>query len=138
MRTIATTIVLSVAALPLVGQAHHSVALNFSQDVITLNGTITELRWINPHASFVLAVENDDGSTEEWVVEMLALIALQRQGFDFDALQEGMEIQLTGRVGYRDHTLRFGEAITPNGTRVLERSPLSQRFRRTDADNDAD
>jgi hypothetical protein len=138
MRTLAVTAVFAVALLPLVGRAHHSVALNFSQDVITLNGTITELRWINPHASFVLAVENDDGGTDEWVVEMLAVIALQRQGFDFDALQEGMQIQMTGRVGYREHTLRFGEAITPDGTSVRERSPLSQRFRNTDADEDAD
>ena len=128
----------AIAALPLSTQAHHSVALNFSQDVVTLNATVTDIRWINPHASFVLAVETEDGGTDEWLVEMLALIALQRQGFDFEALQEGMEIQMTGRVGYRDFTLRFGEAITPDGTVVRERSPLSQRFRQSDAESDAD
>ena len=131
-------IVAALIALPLTAIAHHSVALNFSQDVITLNGTIENVRWINPHASFVLSVENDDGGTDEWLVEMLALIALQRQGFDFDALQEGMEIQMTGRVGYRDFTLRFGEALTPDGTVVRERSPLSQRFRQGAADSESE
>ena len=130
--------VLAILATPFTALAHHSVALNFSQDEITLEGTITNLRWINPHASFVLEVENDDGSTDEWVVEMLALIALQRQGFNFDALQEGMEIQMTGRVGYREFTLRFGEAITPDGTSVVERSPLGQRFRGSGSDADSD
>ena len=83
-------------------QAHHSVALNFTDDEITLQGTITSLRWVNPHCTFVLKVQNDTGGTEEWLVEMLARIALQRQGFDFDSLHEGMDIQLTGRLGYRD------------------------------------
>ena len=123
--------VLAILATPFAALAHHSVALNFSQDEITLEGTITNLRWINPHASFVLEVENDGGNTDEWVVEMLAKIALDRQGFDYDSLQEGMKIQLTGRVGYREFTLRFGEAITPDGTSVVERSPLSQRFRQS-------
>lgn len=136
MKTTSLSIVAAFAALPLAAQAHHSVALNFSQEQITLNGTVTSVRWINPHASFVLAVENDDGSTDEWLVEMLALIALQRQGFNFDALQEGMEIQMTGRVGYREFTLRFGEAITPDGTVVRERSPLGQRFRQSEDNSD--
>ncbi len=127
-----------ILAVPLAAQAHHSVLLNFSQEEITLEGTITNLRWINPHASFVLAVENDDGTTDEWLVEMLAKIALERQGFNFDLLEEGMQIQMTGRVGYREFTLRYGEAITPDGVSVLERSPLSQRFRQSDSESEPD
>ena len=110
-------------------QAHHSVALNFTDDEITLQGTITSLRWVNPHCTFVLKVQNDTGGTEEWLVEMLARIALQRQGFDFDSLHEGMDIQLTGRLGYRDFNLRFVEAVRPDGGIVRERSPIQERFR---------
>ncbi|MYJ95996.1 MAG: hypothetical protein F4053_10550 [Proteobacteria bacterium] len=110
-------------------QAHHSVALNFTDDEITLQGTITSLRWVNPHCTFVLKVQNDTGGTEEWLVEMLARIALQRQGFDFDSLHEGMDIQLTGRLGYRDYNLRFVEAVRPDGGIVRERSPIQERFR---------
>lgn len=110
-------------------QAHHSVALNFTDDEITLQGTITSLRWVNPHCTFVLEVQNDTGGTEEWLVEMLARIALERQGFDFDSLYEGMDIQLTGRLGYRDYNLRFVEAVRPDGGIVRERSPIQERFR---------
>ena len=110
-------------------QAHHSVALNFTDDEITLQGTITSLRWVNPHCTFVLEVQNDSGGTEEWLVEMLARIALERQGFDFDSLHEGMDIQLTGRLGYRDYNLRFVEAVRPDGGIVRERSPIQERFR---------
>ena len=110
-------------------QAHHSVALNFTDDEIVLEGTIASLRWVNPHCTFVLQVENDAGETEEWLVEMLAKIALERQGFDFDSLHEGMAVQLTGRLGYRDYTLRFVEAVRPDGGIVRERSPIQERFR---------
>ena len=117
------------ACAPAALQAHHSVALNFTDDEIVLHGAITSLRWVNPHCTFVLQVENDAGETEEWLVEMLAKIALERQGFDFDLLHEGMVIQLTGRLGYREHNLRFVEAVRPDGSIVRERSPLQERFR---------
>ena len=115
---------------PVALHAHHSVALNFTQEEIVLDGTITELRWVNPHCTFVLAVENEAGGTDEWLVELLARIALERQGFDFDSLQEGMTIQLTGRVGYRERNLRFVEAVRPDGEIVRERDPTRERFRR--------
>ena len=111
-------------------QAHHSVTLNFTDDQITLQGTITSLRWVNPHCTFVLQVENDAGDTEEWMVEMLARIALERQGFDFDWLHDGMAIQLTGRLGYRENNLLFVQAVRPDGSIVRQRSPLEERFRR--------
>ena len=120
----------ALSCAPVALYAHHSVALNFTQEVIVLDGTITELRWVNPHCTFVLAVENEAGGTDEWLVELLARIALERQGFDFDWLEEGMDIQLTGRVGYRERNLRFVEAVRPDGRIVRERDPTRERFRR--------
>ena len=119
----------ALSCAPVALHAHHSVALNFTQEEIVLDGTITELRWVNPHCTFVLAVENEAGGTDEWLVEMLARIALERQGFDFDWLEEGMDIQLTGRVGYRERNLRFVEAVRPDGQIVRERDPTRERFR---------
>ena len=104
-------------------RAHHSNALNFTDEVMSVEGTIRSLRWVNPHATFVLEVANDDGATEEWRVEMLAKIALERLEFDFDALQEGARIRLTGRVGYRENTLNFSEAVLADGRIVRQRRP---------------
>ncbi len=115
---------------PAILKAHHSVALNFSQEEIVLEGTITDLKYINPHGSFIFVVTRDDGTTEEWTVELLAKIALERQGFDFEQLQNGMEIELTGRVGIREGTLRFEQAVHPDGHIVVERDPARVRFTR--------
>ena len=129
MQMLRLILVALLACMPVMLQAHHSVALNFSREEIILEGTITELRWVNPHGTFVLQVENEDGETEDWLIELLAQIALERQGFDFESLQEGMEIQLTGRVGYRERNLRFVEAVRPDGVVVRERDPTRERFR---------
>ena len=81
---IKSILLLVTLVLPAVLSAHHSTALNFSQERVTLNGTVTDLKWINPHASFVFVVENEgrhdptSGSSE-----LLAKIALERQGIQF-------------------------------------------------------
>ena len=108
--------------IPMCVAAHHSTARTFSQEVVTLEGTISDLRWENPHASFVLVV-NDDGTEASWLVELIAQAALERAGFDFDLLQEGMTITLTGRVGYEPGNLLFGEAVLADGRIVRERDP---------------
>ena len=125
-----TILIVLLPCAPILLKAHHSVALNFSQEEISLDGTITSLKWVNPHCSFVLQVANEDGGTDEWLVELLARIALERQGFDFDSLQEGMVIRLTGRLGYREKNLRFVEAVRADGLVVRERDPTRERFRR--------
>lgn len=104
---------------PVMVSAHHSIALNFSDEVISLEGTITSLKWVNPHSSFVLKVTNEDGSTDEWRVELQARIALERKGFDFDALQEGTTIKLTGKRGRQEKRILFGEAELPDGRKIL-------------------
>ena len=108
---------------PLAVNAHHSTAFNYSEETITLEGTVTEVKWVNPHGTLVLEVTNADGTTVKWLVEFLARIALERQGFDFDALQNGMTAKLTGRIGFREAHLRFREAELADGRIILERNP---------------
>jgi hypothetical protein len=108
---------------PLVVNAHHSTAFNYSEETITLEGTVTEVKWVNPHGTLVLEVTNADGTTDEWLVEFLARIALERQGFDFDAIQNGVAVKLTGRIGFREAHLRFREAELEDGRIIRERNP---------------
>ncbi|MFL2554548.1 MAG: DUF6152 family protein [Candidatus Rariloculaceae bacterium] len=111
--------------LSLIANAHHSTSFNYSEETVTLDGTITNLKWINPHSSMVFRVLQEDGTVDEYLVEFLAKIALERGGFDFDVLQNGMLVNLTGRIGFRDGFLRFQRAILANGRVVTERSPLA-------------
>ena len=89
-----------------VANAHHSTSFNYSEETVTLDGTITNLKWINPHSSMVFRVLQEDGTVDEYLVEFLAKIALERGGFDFDVLQNGMLVNLTARIGFREGFLR--------------------------------
>ena len=120
LRNVTCTLLLTA---PLAVNAHHSTAFNYSEETITLEGTVTEVKWVNPHGSFVLEVTNADGTTDKWLVEFLARIALERQGFDFDAIQNGVAVTLTGRIGFREAHLRFGQAVLEDGRVIRERNP---------------
>ncbi|MBI79348.1 MAG: DUF6152 family protein [Pseudomonadota bacterium] len=100
--------------------AHHSKALHFTGQLITLEGTIRSTKWINPHASFVLETKNQAGENEEWLIELLATIALRRGSFDFDAMKEGTEITLTGFLGREEKIIDMVEAILPDGRSIIE------------------
>ena len=79
--------------LPFLVSAHHSVALNFTQEVVAIEGKIKDIKWINPHASFILETRNQSGEVEEWLIELLAVIALRRSGFNFDALRSFLAVE---------------------------------------------
>ena len=103
---------------------HHSTALNFSQETITLRGRILSTEWVNPHCRFTLEVVDENGDTEEWLVEMLARIAFERQGFDFEALEVGMVVEVTGRLGYDINNMYFRQAVLPDGRTLVAPGPL--------------
>lgn len=113
---------------PLAVHAHHSVAVHFSEETIAYSGTITELKWVNPHSSLLLLVTNEDGTNDEYRVELLSRIALERGGFNFDSLKNGMVVNLTGRVGVRNRGhLFFRRAVLEDGRIVTAKSPLQVR-----------
>lgn len=101
--------------LPLVAQAHHSRTLNYTEEMMTVEGDIKSTSWRNPHCSMVLEVTEADGSQHEWLVEMLAKIALLRNGFDFGGLEVGTHVKITGLKGRKERTTFFRSAELPDG-----------------------
>lgn len=66
--------------LPLAAQAHHSPSM-FDGTELTLTGTVREFQWTNPHSYIQLVVESDDGSEQEWSLEMGANAYLYNLGW---------------------------------------------------------
>jgi len=85
----AAAIVTSLSALP--AGAHHSTAAFDNSRVIKIEGTITQFRWINPHASIKI-----DGGTGKglWTIEMTAPNVLINDGWTRDALQIGDKVTI--------------------------------------------
>lgn len=77
--------------------AHHSFAAEFDADTsIKLHGVVTKVEWTNPHTYFFMEVENDDGSYEEWALEMGSPNGLMRRGWTRNTLEIGTEVYVTG------------------------------------------
>jgi|SRR4051812_13852064 hypothetical protein len=100
--------------------AHHSVPVNFDQSKeITITGTLSEAKWINPHSRFRIEVKQDDGMTVEWLVEMGAVNTMRRAGFDIDKFVVGDTLTIIGWPGRdRNRTMLLRTAVLKDGTRL--------------------
>jgi hypothetical protein len=62
--------------------AHHSFAAQFDRDRrVLLTGTVTEMRWSNPHAWIYMDVTDADGNVVNWALETRAANNLIRLGW---------------------------------------------------------
>jgi len=77
--------------------AHHSSAGIDQTKSVTLNGTVKEFRWGNPHAWIDLDVPNDKGSVDTWSLEMTAPSFLLRAGWKSSTLKAGDKVSVTAR-----------------------------------------
>jgi len=81
------------AALP--AGAHHSTAAFDTGHVLKITGTVTQFRWINPHASFKVDGGSGAGDTTGlWTIEMTAPNVLINQGWTRDALKVGDKVTI--------------------------------------------
>jgi hypothetical protein len=75
--------------------AHHSTAAFDTSRVIKLQGTITQFRWINPHASIKIdGLSEGDEPDGLWTVEMTAPNVLLNQGWTRTALKVGDKVTI--------------------------------------------
>ena len=109
------------AALPLgaaLALAHHSFARFDADRQVTLEGTVQEFQWTNPHAWVILTVDRK-GRAEQWAVEMNGPNGLARQGWRPKTLTPGMPVRLTIHP-LRDGTNggQFVDITLPDGTMI--------------------
>ena len=106
---------LVLAGMPLA--AHHAFSAEFNANApVKLQGPITKVELINPHAWIHMKVTRPDGRVEEWAIEGGTPNTLQRRGITRDSIAVGTVIVVTGYQA-KDGTLRAnGRNITfPDG-----------------------
>ena len=112
-----TAVVLSaLAAVPGVS-AHHAFSAEFDANApVKLQGPITKVEWINPHAWIHLEHKRPDGKSEVWMVEGGTPNTLQRRGISRDSIKIGTVIVVAGFQA-KDGTMKAnGRDITfPDG-----------------------
>jgi hypothetical protein len=93
--------------------SHHSFVGQFDPAKSTvLTGTVTGVRWVNPHAFFVIEVSNDDGTTENWSFELGSPNTLIRYGWGRDTLEVGDVITADGYLARSGENLANAKIVT--------------------------
>jgi Family of unknown function (DUF6152) len=77
--------------------AHHSFAMFDGSKTMTVQGTVKEFHWTNPHSWIFLMVENAEGQATEWPIELGSPGGLVRQGWVPKTLTPGMKVKVVIR-----------------------------------------
>jgi hypothetical protein len=96
---------LLVIAIPI--HAHHSAAMYDHEKDVTIEGTVKEWQWSNPHVFLQVLVTDSEGVTTEWSIEGGALTNMKRAGWERTAFNFGDTVSVVF------HPLKSG---APGGT----------------------
>lgn len=75
-------------------QAHHSFAMFDRTREVTVNGTVREFQWSNPHAYIQLTSRNAAGEAVEWSLEMGSPMYLYARGWRPRTLRSGAQVRI--------------------------------------------
>lgn len=114
-----TVVVVAAFAAPAV--AHHSFAMFDSQKTVTMQGTVKELEWTNPHAWLRVMVNDEkSGKAVVWALEMSSPARLKTMGMNADSVKAGDAVSVTFHP-MKDGTRggQFVAATLPSGQQVI-------------------
>jgi hypothetical protein len=120
MKVVSLTAIV-VAAFTTPALAHHSFSMFDAQQTITLEGTVKEFEWVNPHAWLrVVVKDKNTGQPAVWVLELSSPSRLVTMGMRSDSVRPGDAVSVTFhplRNGSRGG--QFIQAVLPGGKKVL-------------------
>jgi hypothetical protein len=100
----AASVLAAVAALASPALAHHSGAMFDQEKKVTLQGTVMEFQYTNPHSWLQIMVSGPDGKQTEWGFEAEGPSTLLRAGIKAKTFVPGEKVTVVG------HPMKDGRA----------------------------
>jgi len=119
--------VLMVAA-PL--SAHHGTAVYDTKKPVTVTGTVTEYRFVNPHVILVWDAKDAKGNIQQWSAEIGAPNNLGRSvGWTSKTIKVGDQVTVTGNPSKTGIYMMIStpEKILVNGKKILPAGGIGVR-----------
>jgi len=119
MKSVAVIILGLFAVSPVV--AHHSFTAEFDETKpVKLVGTITEMRWSNPHGWIYIDVKGPDGKVVNWACETGSVNGLYRRGWRKEDLPVGTMLTVEGWAARNGSpTMNSQSLLLPDGRRLF-------------------
>ncbi|MDA1097035.1 MAG: DUF6152 family protein [Chloroflexi bacterium] len=104
--------------------AHHGSGISYDLNapLMTIEGSVSELAWRNPHVSVFIDVTDDKGTVVNWGLEHNNVATLARQGYNRNSLRVGEPVTAVF------HPSRSGapiglivEIVLADGKEILQR-----------------
>jgi hypothetical protein len=75
---------------------HHGFAAFDKNAEVTLQGTVTEFHFVNPHCIVEFEVKDDKGQVQKWSGELTSPVHLSPRGWNATSLEPGDKLSITG------------------------------------------
>jgi hypothetical protein len=110
---------LVLGGLPATVSAHHGI-INFDLNKeVEVAGTVTSLRFVNPHSWLYVEATTADGRVEAWKCELRGATVLRRSGWTPEMFAPGTRITITGAPDrFEPNTCYLGTIVFGDGTRI--------------------
>ena len=104
-----------------VARAHHSFAATYDPArLVTVEGIVTGLQLVNPHAIIHVNVTNDSGEVEDWLIEMPGKLSLARRGWTDETIIPGETVTAVGNPSLTGKNAMWWQRVTlTDGTELL-------------------
>jgi hypothetical protein len=86
----------AISLITLPALAHHSMAIYDRERVITIEGTVAEFEWANPHVYLYIEAQNDTRELVLWTFESGPTTLARRNGWSRDTFAPGDRVIATG------------------------------------------
>jgi hypothetical protein len=115
-----------ISALP--AAAHHSGAMFDDERTVTLDATVTQLRWKNPHVYIEVETVDSAGRMVAWAIEGLAPSGMRSGGWSPSSLEPGDRIVVAGNPARNpDRNMMLGSSVIREDGIRLEMPSLQNR-----------
>jgi uncharacterized protein DUF6152 len=102
-------------------EAHHAFSAVYDgNQTITVEGVVTQFRFVNPHAMMSLDVTDKSGKVEKWTVEFAGRLNLIEGGWTSETIKPGDHIKVSGNPARKgDRQMAFRRIVKADGTELL-------------------